>query len=982
MNRTTRGLFPLCLAAMALCISVEAWGEPEQPREGPRQPQIPALKVEQYTLPNGLKVILHEYHKTPVVAVNVWYKVGSKDETRGRTGFAHLFEHLMFQGSRHYDQDYFLPLEKLGADLNGQTSEDETMYYETVPSNALELALWLESDRMGFLLPAMTQEKLDNQRDVVKNERRQTVDNVPYGQAEETLLEALYPAGHPYHHSVIGSMADLSAARLQDVAAFFRQYYVPSNALLCVAGDFQPDAARRLIEKYFGPLPRGPEVSHPKPGVPVLPAARHITMTDAVRLPRAQLIWSTVPANHPDEAALDVLADILGGLPKENRLFRALLYDRQLAAQVDAAHPTHLLAGTFEVDLYAPPGPDVEWIGLPGLAHADQLAKIVKRPDADQLAKLVRLADAEIDRLKQDGPSDLEVKKSQTQRESALIMGFQSVADKASTLNQYAATLGDPLAYRTELDKVFAVTPADVKRVAAKYLGSRRIEIDIVPGPPASRPPEAAVDRKTQAPLASPPAALAQDDFDRSVMPPLGPIPHYAPPRFEVRRLTNRLELRIVERHDLPIVTLDLVVKSGETLTPTGKEGLASIAASLLDEGTTSRNALQLAGELAEIGSSLTASGGLESSSVSLTTLARHLERGMDLYADVILNASFPDKELSRLKRERLAQLKAREDDPEQTAAAVFPRLIYGLDHPYGRPDLGTAASVQSCSRDDAVAFYKKIMVPGNATLIVVGDVRTDAIVQALEARFRKWQPGPVPENPPVLTPHAPSPGRPVYLIDKPAAAQSVLTIGKVGAARKSPDYSALSVMNTILGGQFGSRINMNLRERKGYSYGAQSSFSFRRGPGPFEAGGTVQTAVTRPSLVELLKELTEIAGPRPVTQAELSFAKQRIIEGFPRRFETTFGVAAQLASIAAGGLPDDEIERYQGRIEAVSKSDVDRVARQYITPQNMTILVVGDRAQIEAPLLSLPFVQSIKQLDALGNLVKPSDLHPSARNR
>ncbi len=317
MNRTMRRLVEMCFAAVVLCASVKAGGDPEQPREGPRQPEVPVLKVEEYTLPNGLKVILHEDHKTPVVSVNVWYKVGSKDENRGRTGFAHLFEHLMFQGSRHYDQDYFLPLEKIGADLNGQTSEDETMYYETVPSNALELALWLESDRMGFLLQAMTQEKLDNQRDVVKNERRQTVDNVPYGQAEETLLQALYPPDHPYHHSVIGSMADLSAARLDDVAAFFRHYYVPNNALLCVAGDFQPEAARRWIEKYFGPLPRGGEISPPKPNVPALSAARHITMTDAVSLPRAQLIWPTVPLNHPDEAALDVLAAILAAFPRK-----------------------------------------------------------------------------------------------------------------------------------------------------------------------------------------------------------------------------------------------------------------------------------------------------------------------------------------------------------------------------------------------------------------------------------------------------------------------------------------------------------------------------------------------------------------------------------------------------------------------------------------------------------------------------------------
>jgi len=947
------------VAALVLFVPGRAWGD-RQEREGPRQPQVPVLKVERYTLPNGLEVILHEDHKTPVVSVNVCYKVGSQDEVRGRTGFAHLFEHMMFQGSMHSDSDYFLPLEKLGADLNGETTEDQTMYYETVPSNALELALWLESDRMGFLLPALTQEKLDNQRDVVKNERRQTVDNVPYGQVEETLLRALYPVDHPYHHSVIGSMADLSAARLENVAAFFRLYYVPNNAILCVAGDFRPEVAKRWIEKYFGALPRGWEVLRPKPSVPILSAAKSISMTDAVSLPRAQLIWPTVPVNHPDEAALDVLASVLGGLSKENRLFRALVYDRRLATEVDASHPTHLLAGTFEIDLYARPRADA-------------------RP-AEQLAEIVKLADAQIERLKDEGPSALEVLKSQNARESELIMGFQSVTHKASTLSQSAATLGDPLAYRTELARVLAVTAADVKRVAGKYLGTRRIEIDIIPGPPASRAPETPVDPKSQAPLADPLVVAVKDDFDRSAMPRLLPTPRYSPPRFERRKLANGLELRIVERHDLPIVTLDLVVKSGETLTPKGKEGLASITASLLDEGTKTRDALQIAGELAEIGSTVGAGGELEATTVSLTTLARHLERGMDLFADVILNPSFPDKELSRLKLERLAHLKARADDPEQTAAAVFPRLIYGVDHAYGRPELGTAASVESLTRDDVMAFYRKIMVPGNATLVVVGDVRTDAVVPALEVRFRSWKSGPVPENPPVSAAPSPAGGRPVYWIDKLAAAQSVLTVGKVGAARKSADFFALLVMNTVLGGQFGSRINMNLREEKGYSYGAQSSFSFLRGPGPFEAGGTVQTAVTRPALVELLKELTDIAGPRPVTQAELGFAKQRIIQGFPHRFETTFGVAAQLAALAGADLPDDEFEHYQRRIEAVSKADVDRVARQYITPESMSVLVVGDRSQIEASILSLPFVQRIERLDTQGNPVPGSAvLKPAA---
>ena len=917
----------------------------EPAAEEPRKPMVPMLKVEEFSLPNGLKVVLHEDHKTPVVAVNLWYRVGSKDEKPGRTGFAHLFEHMMFQGSKHHDSDYFIPLEKLGADLNGTTGEDDTIYYETVPSNALELALWLEADRMGFLLPAMTQQRLDNQRDVVKNERRESVDNAPYGQAEEALLKALYPADHPYHHSVIGSMADLSAARLADVSAFFRTHYVPNNAMLCVAGDFEPAQAKAWIKKYFGPLPRGPEAVRPSPRIPKLVDSKHITMPDAVSLSRAELIWPTVPSAHPDEPALDVLAAVLGGLPKENRLFRTLMYDRQLAAQVSASHPTHLLSGQFEVELYAQPG--------------------------QKLADIVRIAHAQIERLKKEGPTADEVKKAQNERESELVMGMQSVTRKAALLNEYLERFGSPVGYQAEIERIFAVTPQDVQRVARDYLGPNFIELDVVPGAPATRAPEQAVDRSTQAPLVSPPVAEIHDNFDRSAIPVLAPTPRFAPPGFERRKLSNGLELRIVERHDLPIVTFDLVIKSGETLTPKGKEGLASIALSLLDEGTRTRDALEIAGALAEIGSSLGTSGELEASTVSLTTLKRHLNQALDVYADVILNPSFPEKQLDRLKIQRLAQLKARADDAERTAEAIFPRLIYGPDHPYGRPDIGTAASVQSITREDVVAFCKQIMVPSNAELVVVGDVEPDSITAVLQSRLGAWRGGPAPHQPDTSVATVPPVRRSaVHLVHKPAAAQTVLTLGRIGAARKSPDVFALSLLNAVLGGQFISRINMNLREEKGYSYGAESSFSFLRGRGPFTAVATVQTAVTKESLVELFKELFDVAGKRPVTDAELAFAKQRMVQGFPHRFETTFGVAGQLAILIAEDLPDDEFARYQARVEAVTKADVDRVAALYITPEKMALLVVGDRSQVEGPLKTLPFVQTIEQLDVEGNPV------------
>jgi zinc protease len=903
-----------------------------------RKPQLPDLKVETYTLPNGLTVTLHEDHKTPLVAVHLWYKVGSKDEQTGRTGFAHLFEHMMFQGSKHHDRDYFEPLEKIGATLNGTTSTDRTVYYETVPSNALELALWLESDRMGYLIPAMTQAKLDNQRDVVKNERRQRVDNVPYGQAEEKMLEALYPKGHPYHHSVIGSMADLSAAGMGDVSAFFRKYYSPNNALLALAGDFRPDDAKALIAKYFGPFPKGDDLAPPKPAVPKLAEAKHLTMTDRVTLPRVELVWPTVPTADPDEPALDVLAAVLGGLDKENRLFRALMYDKQLAAHVSAGHPTQKLSGNFEVTLYVRPGQDVD--------------------------EVVALADKEIERLKQEGPTAAEVRKAKNERESSLIMGLESVTTKASFLNQNLAAYGDALGYKQELLRVFAVKPDDVRRVAKKYLTDKRVRLDVNPGPPAQRAPEVAVDLAHQEAAQEAAVADVKDAFDRSIMPKLGPTPEFIPPGVTRHQLSNGLKVLLAERHSLPIVAFNLVVNGGETLSPKGKDGLAPLTAGLLDEGTKSRDSLQLAGEVAEIGARLGAVASDEETSVSLVTLTGHLDKALDLYTDVILNPSFPEKELKRLQIQKLSSLKARADSPERVAGLVFPRLLYGVDHPYGRFD--TIDSVKSLTRADAVALYKKLFVPGNATLIVVGDTTAEAILPKLESAFKSWLKGPVPDQPSVEAPAAKSLA--IYLVDKPAAAQSVITVGKVGVPRKTPDYFAISVMNAILGGQFSSRINLNLREEKGYTYGARSGFDFAKGPGPFEAGGTFRTSVTKESLVELIKELTEIGGSRPATDGEIAFAKGRIIQGFPGRFETNSGVGGALATLVVYGLPDDYFATYQPKVEAVTKADVERVAKKYITPGAMTVLVVGDKSQVEGPLRSLPFGKTIHLLDAEGN--------------
>ena len=725
---------------------------------------------------------------------------------------------------------------------------------------------------------------------------------------------------------------------------------------LTLAGDIDPAKAKSLVQKYFGPIPRGPEVTKLTPRMPVLTESAHVTLTDAVQLSRTQLVWPTVAIGDPDEAPLDALATILGQLPNGNRLFRALQYDKQLAANASAFHRTGALAGTFAVTITPQRG--------------------------QKLDDLIAIADAQIARLQNEGPTEDEVDKFKNGVESRSFLSLQSSQAKADFFNSYYVQRGDPLAYKQELRDNYAVTTDDVKRVAKKYLSGHRIRLDVNPGPKTPRPEETPVDRSSQAPLASVPPSKVEDSFDRSIEPKPGPNPAFTPAPVVRRTLSNGLEVLIAERHDLPIVGLNLVVKGGGTLVPPGKEGLASLAGDLLTEGTTSRTSLQLAADLSALGASINGTGGAESCSLSLTTLTRNLPRALDLYTDVLLHPAFPAKELERLRTQRLSALLRQVDNPPTIAGLVFPKLLYGESHPYGRPSSGTPKSVKGLTRDDVVAFHKALFVPNNSALIVVGDITPDAIIPALESALKDWKPG----SPVATTLPEPPPSKPVtvYLIDKPGSAQSILTVGQVGVPRNTPDYFPLTIMNAILGGQFSSRINLNLREDKGYTYGARSSFTFAKGPGPFEAGAPVKTEDTKAALSELIKELTDITGPRPATVAEVAFAKDRLIKGFPSRFESIAGgggrrggggggLGGTLAELVLYDLPNDYFTTYRDKVEAVTPADVHRVARKYLDPSRMAILVVGDRATIEKPIAELPFAKVVNLLDTEGQ--------PIARN-
>jgi zinc protease len=899
--------------------------------------KLPKLKYEEFRLKNGLRVIMHVDKSTPIVAVNLWYHVGSKNEVPGRTGFAHLFEHMMFQGAKNYNDDYFKPLQEAGANLNGSTNSDRTNYYEVVPSNFLELALFMEADRMGGLTDAMTQEKLDNQRDVVKNERRQRYDNQPYGTASEKIAELIYPADHPYHWTTIGSLDDLTRASQDDVKAFFHQYYVPNNTSLVIAGDFDTKQARAWVEKYFGPIQNGAPITRPNPAMPKIDGEIRKTYEDSVQLPRLYMVWHTVPMNHADEAALDLLQFVLSS-GRGSRLQSNIVYGKQLAQDAFASHFSREIAGQFSVTSTARPGKSL-----------------------DEIEKEIN---AEIERIKKEPPTAEELSRALNVIESQTVFGMQTVLGKADQMNSYATFQGKPDLFQSDLDRYSKVTPADISRVANTYLNGNRLVMSIVP-----RKEKAVSQQNNDA--NKPTSTSNKKDADKkdysSVLPKPGPNPSFSLPSIDKRKLSNGLDVWIVKESELPIVSMNMVFNSGGTADPQDRAGLASFTASLLNTGTKTRSAVDIANQLQSIGASVNAGSGWDSANVTMQTLTKNLDKALDIYSDIITNPVFPETEFKTLQGRSLIALRQRRDNPNAIASVVYSNLLYGKNHPYGKSLGGNENSIKALTKAEIEKFYATYYRPNNATLIVVGDTDAKTILPKLETAFANWKPADVPKMDIPTAATFDKPG--IYVVDKPGAAQSVLTIGQVGVSRDNPDYFPLQVMNSILGGQFSARVNMNLREDKGYTYGARTGFTYRRGAGPFEASADVQTAVTKESVVEFMKELNGIRGAVPVTPAELEYNKQSIIRRYPQGFETVGQISGQLSNLVVYGLPDSYFNDYISKVNAVTLEDVNRVANKYLTPDKMAILIVGDRKVIEPKLREIEgWGTSMRFLDAEGN--------------
>jgi zinc protease len=919
-------LFVTLLAA--LVAAAPACTRAPEPAQAAQTPDIPTLEFEKYTLPNGLEVILSEDHRLPLVAVNLWYHVGPANEEPGRTGFAHLFEHMMFQGSKHVPGDsHFRLIEGAGGStINGTTDFDRTNYFETLPANQLELALWLESDRMGYLLDQVDQPNLSNQQDVVRNERRQSVENEPYGIVEEALFHQLFPKEHPYYASVIGSHTDIQAAKLEDVKNFFKLYYAPNNASIAVVGDIDKGEAKKLVEKYFGSFKQGKPVSKPSVQTPPITAERRAVVTDRVELPRVYMAWLTSSIYQPGDAEADIAATALGG-GRSSRLYKKLVYEQQIAQDVNVSQYSLMLGSVFQVVATARPG------------HTAQ--------------ELEKAIDTELSSFRETGPEEAEVARARNIFETRIIQGlenlggFGGVADRLNSYNHY---LGDPGYLQKDLQRYRTVTPAAVRDFAQKQLApAARVVVHGVPGQPDFGAP-VATPKVAKAPPGTGAESLNADEEWRKETPKAAEaktLQVSTPVSFQ---LPNGLTVLVNERRGLPIVSASLVVKTGSGANPADKPGLANFTAAMLDEGTATRNALQIADEVAQLGASLNTSSTMDASQVSAGSLRRNFDALLALMSDVVRNPSFPAEEVERQRKSRLANLIQQRENPGQVASTAMAAALFGASHPYGFPEIGTEASNTRLSRDDMQAFWSQNFVPNNAALIVSGQVTAADLRPIVEKAFGEWKQG-TPAQPALGTPATTT--AKLVLVDKPGAPQTQLRVAGIGVPRATPDYEAIRVMNEALGGLFSSRINLNLREQHGYTYGASSQFVFRRTAGPFLISSGVRTDVTAPSVTEIFKEVRRMR-ETPLTADELALAKDSLVRSLPAQFETSSSVTASTANIYIYDLGLDYYTKLPGRMSAVTADDVKAAAEKYVVPEKLLIVAVGDRAKIAPELQKL----------------------------
>lgn len=897
------------------------------------QVQIP---YEKFQLDNGLTVIVHEDRKAPIVGVAVWYNVGSKDEPKGKTGFAHLFEHLMFNGSENAQADYFQYLQEMGAtDYNGTTDFDRTNYFQTVPRGALDRALWLESDRMGYLLGAVTQEKLDNQRGVVQNEKRQG-DNQPGGLVFYEILETLFPEGHPYRHSPIGSMADLDSASMDDVRNWFIDNYGPNNATLVLAGDISAAEARPLVEKYFGPIASGPVNEPAQAAVPELAEDVRKVMKDQVAATNISRLWTAPGLDSRDLVALTVGASILGGL-SSSRLDNKLVRDEKIAVGVSAGNYSWQRIGLIEVGATAAPGVDTATVET-------RLNEII--------AEFI-----------EQGPTEDEVRRAATQDVAGTIRGLEQVGGfggKAVTLASGQVYVGDADFYAKQLEILATLTPAEVQAAMKKWMTRPSMTLVLEPGERDAEYEEAASVAAEEAE-----AAPADNTVTVSVerpAPPLDTLAELDFPDVTETTLSNGMKVYYAQRDAVPVTRVALSFNAGSAADPVDKRGLEGLAMSLYDEGTTTRSSQDIAEERERLGAAISTGGGVDRSTFTLTALSANLAPSLDLMADIVRNPAFDADELERVRTQTITGIKQQMRSPQGIAAMTLTPLLYGASSPYGDSGSGTVESVSSITRDDLVGFTTRWIQPDNGTLFVVSDLALDQIKPQLDEAFGKWASNRMARGTKDFSTLAPAPeAARIVLVNRPNSPQSFIYGGYLsGVDPKDENIVDLFNANNALGGNFLARMNMNLRETKGWSYGVRGGVSQREGAVSYVVSAPVQSDRTGDSLKELIREISEFTTTNGVTEEELVRIVNNEVFELPGSYETSGAVLGTMQSNVLYGRPMDYAETLANKYRAQTVESLDAAAREAIDVNRFTWVIVGDAEKVLPQLegIDLPIEQ------------------------
>ncbi len=890
-----------------------------------------ALKItyEKYQLKNGLEVILHEDKSDPIVSVAILYHVGSNREEKGRTGFAHLFEHMLFQESQHVGQDqFFRKIQGAGGELNGGTSFDNTIYYEVVPKNALEMCLWLEADRMGYLLPTVTAEAFANQQEVVQNEKRQRVDNVPYGHTNYVIHKSLFPETHPYNWQVIGSFEDLKNATLEDVRQFFIKWYGPNNATLVIAGDYDRAQTKQWVEKYFGELQASAPVPEPKPLPVALDKTKRAFHEDNfARSPELTMSFPTIQNFHQDAYALDLLADLLSD-GKKAPLYKVIVEEKKLAPSAPAFQQSLEVAGYFQFRVRAFP---------------DKSLTEVEQAVHEALA-----------RFEKEGFTDRDLARIKAKTETNFYNGISSILSKSFQLAFYNEYAGSPDFITQDIQNTLAVTKEDVWRVYNQYIkGKNYVLTSFVPKgklefvaenserfPVVEEAIAPSAETKTT-PATSAPREKLPSSFDRSVEPAKGPAPQITVPQIWTHTFKNGLRVYGIEHNELPLIEMTLTLKGGLLLDDPQKVGVAKLMTDIMMEGTKNKTPLELEEAIDELGSNIRMSTSDEAITMQANMLATKLEPTFALFQEILLEPRWDETEFARIKQETIEVINRRSVDPAAVAEKVHRKLVYGKEHILSNSTYGTQASVEQITMEDLKNFYARNYSPSVAYVTVVGNVSKDKALKLLSSLEQKW-PAQEVQFKEYATPPAPEKPQ-LYFVDVPGAKQSQIRIGYLALPYTHPDYYPATVMNYKLGGSFNGILNLILREEKGYTYGARSNFLAGLHPGPFVAYAGVRSNATLESM-QIFKD--EIAKYRNgLSDEDFAFTKSALTQANTRRFETLGALAGMLGQIATHNLPFDYVKQQERIVTEMTKERHVQLAQQYLDPNKMIYLVVGDAA-------------------------------------